>query len=313
VSEETLLPRISVVTPSLNKGRYLRQCIESVLSQDYPNLEFFIVDGGSTDESLSIIQEYGSAISYSVSEPDCGQSDAINKGFRRASGEIVAWLNADDYYFDGVFERVIDVYKDDPTAPFYFGDGLRVDEDGTVISNFSPTGTMIFDRQALIMGLNYILQPSAFINRRSLEQVGYLDVGLRYGMDSDLWIRLSSVGIPRVVPSVLAATREYATTKTALGSFERVEELRQISMKHSGLPMTPGVLCYLLDVIYRTTKQHEKVFPSSYLTDVVLFWEKTQKLLENFNAGPDGFPLNPKEKYPRFGKLHKTMMSKKRQ
>ena len=175
-------------------------------------------------------------------------------------------------------------------------DGLRVDEAGTVISNFSPTGTMVFDRQALIMGLNYILQPSAFINRRSLEQVGYLDVGLHYGMDSDLWMRLSSIGLPRVVTSVLSATREYPMTKTASGSFERVEELRQISMKHSGLPITPGVLCYLLDVLYRTTKQHENVFSPSYLTDIVLFWEKTQKLLEIFNAGPDGFPRKPKEK-----------------
>jgi hypothetical protein len=155
------------------------------------------------------------------------------------------------------------------------------------------------------------LQPSTFINRRSLEQVGYLDVGLHYGMDSDLWMRLSGVGMPRAVTSVLAATREYAMTKTAAGSFERVEELRQISMKHSGLPITPGVLCYLLDVLYRTTKQHEKVFPSSYLTDVILFWKKTQKLLENFNAGPDGFPRKPEEKYPRFGKLYKTMINKK--
>ena len=289
-------PWISVITPSLNQGRYLRQCIESVLSQDYPNLEFFIVDGGSTDESLSIIQEYGSAINYWVSEPDNGQSDAINKGLRRASGELVAWLNADDYYLPGVFEKVIDVYKADPAAPFYFGDGLRVDEAGTVISNFFPTDTKVFNRQALIMGLNYILQPSAFINRRSLVQVGYLDAGLHYGMDSDLWMRLSGIGIPRVVPSALSATREYPTTKTALGSFERVEELRQISMKHSGLPMTPGVLCYLLDVLYRTTKNHENVFPSSYWEDVVLFWKKTQKLLENFNAGPDGFPRKSEEK-----------------
>jgi glycosyltransferase involved in cell wall biosynthesis len=295
MSPDKPLPRISVITPSLNQGRYLRQCIESVFSQDYANLELFIIDGGSTDESLSVIQEYGSAISYWVSEPDSGQSDAINKGFRRASGELVAWLNADDYYLPGVFEKVVDVYKADPTAPFYFGDGLRVDEAGTVISNFSPTGTMVFDRQALIMGLNYILQPSAFINRRSLEQVGYLDVGLHYGMDSDLWMRLSGVGTPRVVSSVLSATREYPMTKTASGSFERVEELRQISMKHSGLPITPGVLCYLLDVLYRTTKQHENVFSPSYLTDIVLFWKKTQKLLENFNAGPDGLPRKPKE------------------
>ncbi len=296
MSQDTLLPRISVITPSLNQGRFLRQCIESVLSQNYRNLEYFIIDGGSTDESLSIIQEYDRAISYWVSEPDSGQSDAINKGFRRASGEIVAWLNADDYYLDGVFERVIDVYKDDQVAPFYFGDGLRVDEGGAVIKNFFPPGKTTFDRQALVLGLNYILQPSVFINRRSLEQAGYLDVQLHYGMDSDLWMRLSNIGMPRVVSAALSATREYAMTKTAEGSFERVEELRKISMKHSGLPITPGVLCYLFDVLHRTAQQHENVFPPFYLTHVVQLWEKTQKLFDIFNARPDGFPRNSKEK-----------------
>ena len=181
--------------------------------------EILIIDGGSTDETLSVIREYESSISYWVSESDSGQSDAINKGFLRSSGEIVAWLNADDYYLPGAFDSVVDAYRADPSAPFYFGDGLRVDETGAVIANFFPAGTLAFDRQALVMGLNYILQPSTFINRRALEQVGYLDTGLHYGLDSDLWMRLSGLGVPRVVPSVLAATREYATTKTASGSF----------------------------------------------------------------------------------------------
>ncbi len=237
---------ISVVTPSLNQGRFLRQCIESVLSQTRSKFEFLIIDGGSTDETLSVIREYESSISYWVSESDSGQSDAINKGFLRSSGEIVAWLNADDYYLPRAFDSVVDAYRADPSAPFYFGDGLRVDETGEVIANFFPTDTLAFDRQALIMGLNYILQPSTFINRRALEQVGYLDTGLHYGLDSDLWMRLSGLGVPRVVPSVLAATREYATTKTASGSFARIEELRMISMKYSGLPITPGVVCYFL-------------------------------------------------------------------
>ena len=211
------------------------------------------------------------------------------------AGDFIVVFVIDDY-LDGVFERVIDVYKDDPTAPFYFGDGLRVDEGGAVIKNFFPPGTTTFDRQALVLGLNYILQPSAFINRRSLEQAGYLDVQLHYGMDSDLWMRLSNIGMPRVVSAALSATREYAMTKTAEGSFERVEELRKISMKHSGLPITPGVLCYLFDVLHRTAQQHEDVFPPFYLTDVVQLWEKTQKLFDIFNARPDGFPRNPKEK-----------------
>ena len=109
-------------------------------------------------------------------------------------------------------------------------------------------------------------------------------------MDSDLWMRLSGVGEPRIIAAALAATREYGTTKTASGSFARVEELRRISMKHSGLPMTPGVLCYLLDTLHRFVQQEPGVFPPTYAGDLVRLWEKTQMLLEPYNAAPDGFP-----------------------
>jgi glycosyltransferase involved in cell wall biosynthesis len=289
------IPKISVITPSLNQGRYLRQCIESILSQHYSNLELIIIDGGSTDESLAIIKEYEDDITFWVSEPDCGQSDGINKGFHRATGELVAWLNADDYYLPGAFQQVAEVHRLDQQAPFFFGDGFRVDESGNVISQFFPPGTLFFDRQALVMGLNYILQPSTFINRRYLDQVGNLDTNLHYGMDSDLWMRLSSIGTPCSVPATLSASREYATTKTASGSFQRIEELRQISMKHSGLDITPGVLCYMLDTLYRFTQQHEEVFPTSYLADISTFWHKTAQLLEVANARPDGFPRSFKE------------------
>ena len=295
MSQRGHLPRISVITPSLNQGRYLRQCIESVVSQGYGNLELLIIDGGSTDETLSIIREYRSAIGYWVSEPDGGQSDAINKGFAKATGELVAWLNADDFYLPGVFDRVAEAYAADPEAPFYFGDGLRVDEAGTPLSNFFPPESLRFDREALVMGLNYILQPSTFINRHHLEQVGYLDASLHYGMDSDIWMRLSSLGTPRAIPVALSATREYGSTKTASGSFVRVEELRQISMKYSGLAVTPGVLCYLLHTLYRFAQQEQNVFPPSYLDDLVRFWRQTQKLLQPYNAAPDGFPRTPEQ------------------
>jgi glycosyltransferase involved in cell wall biosynthesis len=286
-------PKISVITPSLNQGCYLRQCIESILSQDYSNIELIIIDGGSIDESLSVINEFEEKITYWVSEPDHGQSDAINKGFQRASGELVAWLNADDYYLPGAFQQVAEVYRQNQLAPFFFGDGLRVDETGTIISHFFPPGTLAFNRQALVMGLNYILQPSTFINSRSLEQAGNLDTNLRYGMDSDLWMRLSNIGNPCTIPAALSASREYATTKTASGSFQRIEELRRISMKYSGLEITPGVICYMLDTLDRFVKQHEEVFPASYQSDISRFWQKSAQLLEVANARPDGFPRRP--------------------
>ncbi|MGB3309791.1 MAG: glycosyltransferase family 2 protein [Nodosilinea sp.] len=283
-------PRISIIVPSLNQGEYIRQCIESILSQQYPGLELIIIDGKSSDQSVEIIREYDDHISAWVSEHDTGQSDAINKGFKQATGDIVAWLNADDFYLPKSFQHVKDAYQANPSSPLYFGDGFRVGKDGETISKFFPTEKVLFDRQALVMGLNYILQPSTFINRKALIKVGYLDVNLHYGMDSDLWMRLSSIGSPQAIQLPLAASREYETTKTATGSFARVEELRSISMKYSGLPITPGVICYFLDTLYRVVQENDTIYPEGYSEDVTLFWKKTSSLLSLFDARPDGFP-----------------------
>ena len=301
MSQEKPLPKITIITPSLNQARYLRQCIDSILMQDYPYLEYFIIDRGSEDETLSIIKEHESHIDYWVSEADNGQSDAINKGFKKASGDLVAWLNAGDYYLPFTFARAADAYRADPMAPFYFGDGLRVDESGATISKFFPTEKLIFSRLALLMGLNYILQPSTFINRRSLEKVGYLEDRFNYGMDSDLWLKLSEIGTPHAIEAVLAATREYSTTKTASGSFGQIEELRNIAEKHSGLPITPGMVCYYMDTLYRFVQQHDDVFPSHYLKDIIRFWKKTQKLLIDFDADPNGFPKGLSPQTMRIG------------
>lgn len=291
MTDDTHFPRVTVITPSLNQGAYLAQCIQSVADQNYPNLEHFVIDGGSTDATLSVIRDHAALIAYWVSEPDRGQSNAINKGLRRASGELVAWLNADDYYLPGSIEQVVGAYQANLFAPFYFGDGLRVSASAQVMGKFFPPGQLRFDRKALLMGLNYILQPATFINRSALEESGYLDEGLHYGMDSDLWMRLSALGDPCPIQAVLAATREYPSTKTASGSFKRVEELRQISLRHTGLSMTPGVLCYMLDTLSRHAREHEDIFPADYLAEIASFWSKTAKLLERQGATTDGFPL----------------------
>src|SRR5438105_4503434 len=130
------VPRISVVTPSYNQGRFLEQCIKSVLDQGYPNLEYIIIDGGSTDESVAVIRKYQDRLASWVSERDAGQTDAINKGFRRATGEVVAWMNADDFYLPGAFARIAQAYQQSPQASFYFGNGLRVNEAGQEAGRF---------------------------------------------------------------------------------------------------------------------------------------------------------------------------------
>lgn len=289
------LPKISIITPSFNQGIYLEECIRSILDQGYPDLEYFIIDGGSSDDSVQIIQKYADRLTGWVSERDRGQSDAINKGLRQASGELVTWLNADDFYLPEALQAVAQAYQQNPQAPFYFGDGLRVDEQGEKKQNFFPDGMVLFDRGALIHGLNYILQPAAFIRRAALEKAGYLDMNLHYGMDTDLWIRLSVQGEPVAIRSVLAASREHESSKTATGSFKRLEELRLLAEKHSGMPVTPGYLCYFLDTLERFTREQEGTYPAWYREKLVAFWAETGNLLAQYHARPDGFPTLDQE------------------
>ncbi len=283
------LPKISIVTPSLNQGRFLEQCLASIFAQGYSNLECLVVDGASTDQSRRIIEQFSPRVTWWVSEPDGGQSDAINKGFRRATGEVVAWLNADDFYLPGALGAVAAAWKEDPDAPFWFGDGVRADEQGRTIAGYFPGGTVIFNRSALVYGLNYILQPATFINQRCLGQVGYLDPELRWGMDSDLWLKLSALGEPRAIGTPLAATREYAQTKTSTGAFARIEELRRIAERHADVAMTPGVICYLLDTLHRLARQRPDIYPAAYVGSIEAMWSATSGLFDRWGARPEGF------------------------
>lgn len=304
------LPKISIVTPSLNQGRFLEQCLQSILAQQYPNLELIIIDGGSTDGTLEIIHKYAAQITHWVSEPDAGQSDAINKGFQKATGDLVAWLNADDYYLDDSLRTVALAYQQHPEASFIFGDGVRVNEQGIEKSAFWEGQQPVFDRQALIYGLNYILQPACFINHRYLREIGYLNPDLHYGMDTDLWIRLSGAAEPLAIQAVLAASREYGETKTSSGSFARIEELRRIAEKYSGLPLTPGVLCYYLDTLHRLVESHPEHYPEAFRRDLLTFWEKSGALLSQYNARPNGLPS---EQPGHLAQISDQMRSRQRQ
>ncbi|MCC7349985.1 MAG: glycosyltransferase [Phycisphaerales bacterium] len=284
-------PKLSVITPSFNQGEFLEQCIDSVLSQNYPNLEYLILDGGSTDQSPRIIERHRPRLAFAISEKDGGQSDAINKGISRATGDLVAWLNADDFYLPDALRTIAQAYRKYPGGSFYFGDGLRVDRQGKPIAGFFPGGHVRFNRPALLLGLNYILQPSTFMDRKLLQKSGLLDGSLHWGMDGDLWMRLSALAAPVPVDAKLSATREYADTKTSTGSFTRIEELRRISEKHAGAPITPGVLCYFLDTLHRLTRDRPDLYPPAYRADIERFWAATAALMGQFGAGNDGFPL----------------------
>lgn len=286
-------PRISIVTPSFNQGRFLEDCILSVLDQKYPNLEYIIIDGGSSDQSVQIIRSYEDKLASWVSEKDGGQSDGINKGFRKCTGELVAWINADDYYLPGALQIAADAYRSNPSAPFFFGRCLRVDERMQTKGEYVSAPKLIFNREALILGLNYIAQPATFIRRKDLEAVGYLNAALKWGLDNELWIKLSAIARPAPVEHVLAASREYGETKTSSGMFTRIEELRQLGEQFSGVQMTPGSLCYFIDTLYKVVQQHPELYPGEYLAEVTRFWASTSALFARFGADAAGTPTLP--------------------
>lgn len=283
-------PKISIVVPSLNQGQYIRQCIESILAQNYAPLELIVIDGKSEDDTVNIIREYEQHIDYWVSEADSGQSNAINKGFKKATGTLVAWLNSDDFYLPNAFSDVLEAYRKYSEASFYFGNGFRVDSTGEKKEGFCKSKYLVFDREALLYGLNYILQPSTFINAAYLRKIGCLDESLHYGMDSDLWMRLSKEATPIPIRSYLAASREYGETKTSTGSFKRCEELRLVSKKHTGMEMTPGALCYFLDTLHQYSSKHENIFHDQFREQLDSLWVESQSILKEYGCDEVGFP-----------------------
>jgi glycosyltransferase involved in cell wall biosynthesis len=204
---------ISVITPSFNQGQYLQATIQSVLDQQYPALQHLVIDGGSTDGTLDILRHYTKRSSlYWLSEPDNGQAEAINKGFKQATGEIIAWLNSDDIYLPHALQRVADFFEQQPDIDVIYGDYHLIDEQGEVLLQKQE---IPFDYDILLYGLDYISQPTTFFRRRVLEKVGYLDEALHYGLDWEYWLRMAQAGCRfAYLPHYLAATRWHTTAKT---------------------------------------------------------------------------------------------------
>lgn len=290
-------PKISIVTPSLNQGRFLQECIDSIRAQNWQNIEHFIIDGGSTDDTMDIIKRNADWLTGYVSEPDKGAADAINKGIAKCTGDIVAWLNADDFYLPGAFQVVADAYEKHPAASFWFGNGIRTDVDGKETGIFNSTG-ISYDHQALVEGLDYILQPSTFMNRAALNAAGGLDANLRWSFDWDLWIRLAKISTPHAVSARLAASREWGETLTANGGFRRTEELRLVAERHSGDPMTLGALCYWADNMSSYLHSSPEVFSPHTQAALLEFWHEVQKDMQQLNVDSRGNPLPASELLP---------------
>jgi glycosyltransferase involved in cell wall biosynthesis len=202
-------PRVSIITPSFNQAQYLEQTIQSVLGQGYPDLEYILVDGASTDGSVEIIRRYAPYLKYWVSEPDHGQAEAINKGFVRATGDIIAWINSDDFYFSGTVVAAVEALRCHPEWGMVFGDVLSVDGAGNTIN------VMRYDHWGLqeLLSFHIIGQPAVFMRRSVLEQAGYLDPHFHFLLDHHLWLRIANLTPVGYIPQVWAAGRFHADAK----------------------------------------------------------------------------------------------------
>jgi len=223
------LPLVSIITPSLNQGRFIRDTIESVLSQDYPRLEHIVMDGGSDDDTLDILRSYGSRVVWR-SAPDQGQADAVNLGFRLAKGEILGWLNSDDTYHPGAVKAAVGHLAANPDTAVVYGDAYYIDENNAVIGTY-PTEDFDLDR---LSGSCVICQPTAFVRRDALLAVGMLDPALRYCMDYDLWIRLGRRFRIGRLHRFLANSRVHPETKSWSQREEMFREIYAVAERSFG-------------------------------------------------------------------------------
>ena len=208
-------PSITVVTPSLNLGRYIEETIVSVLRQQYPAFEHVVVDGGSTDQTLEILQKYPHL--RWISEPDRGQTDAINKGIRMSSGDIFAYLNADDVYRPGAFQAAAEVFRNDPTTAVLIGDCDVIDEDSRVIGHHRARLKQFEDLLRYWQWGNRfcIPQPAVFLSRQVLDEVGLFDESYDLAMDYEMWLRIAEHQPFTILHQTLAGFRITEETKTS--------------------------------------------------------------------------------------------------
>jgi glycosyltransferase involved in cell wall biosynthesis len=224
-------PKISIVTPSYNQGQYIEETILSVLNQNYPNLEYIIIDGGSTDDTVEIIKKYEDQIYYWASEKDDGQSDAINKGLSMATGEILAWINSDDYYLPNCFFEIADAYHKHRLTnnpEFWFiGNCLAK---GTINWEFK---SKLFTKLDLLRFWDHVIgQPSVFWSK-NLIQHPILNEQLHYAMDLDLWLRMRNKAAPIALNADLSVARYYDDTKTSKGDYKRYLEIKNILIHYN--------------------------------------------------------------------------------
>jgi len=221
-------PLVSIVTPSYNQAPFLEETIQSVLGQEYPDIEYIIVDGGSTDGSVDIIRKYADRLAWWVSEPDGGQTEAINKGFARARGEIFAWLNSDDTYLPKAVGEAVSFLQAHPEVGLVYGDANLIDENGQVLGRFAARQTSY---RKLLRGSVHIPQQAAFWRASLWRQVGPLDPSFYFAMDYDLWVRLAKITEIRYTPQLWANFRLHGDAKTNAADDRCYPEMLRVAQR----------------------------------------------------------------------------------
>lgn len=219
------LPLISIVTPSYNQGRFIRETIESVLTQPYPNIEYWVIDGGSSDKTVNILRSYDTDPRFHwISERDAGQADAVNKGWRRCRGELVGWLNSDDVYLPSALTHLSRPLIERADVDIVYGDAQRVAHDGAPIERMygRPLNLTALLRE------NYINQPAVLQRRRVIEALGPLQTNLHYALDYDFYLRAALQFTMQYVPELCATYRMHEVSKTTTGGSAFAGELAMV-------------------------------------------------------------------------------------
>lgn len=239
MTETARLPLVTVVTPSYNQGRFIEETIISVLSQDYPHIEYLIIDGGSTDDTLEILRKYEDQLAW-ISEPDLGQSHAINKGFKMSSGEIICWLNSDDTFEPGAIERVVCYMNTHADVMMVSGGVNTIDEVGQILE--TKSATIPFDLWSVVYLAQNIHQPATFFRKCIFDVIDLLDESLNWCMDSELWIRIGSRFRVECVAEIFANDRMHSATKTSSGGYKRWLEIVSVQKKYANWVFPFGLL-----------------------------------------------------------------------
>ncbi|MEA3439607.1 MAG: glycosyltransferase family 2 protein [Chloroflexota bacterium] len=224
-------PLVSIVTPSYNQVQFLEETIQSVLNQNYTDIEYIIIDGASTDGSLEIIKRYADRLAYWVSEPDQGQTDAINKGFARASGEILAWINSDDTYQPHTVKEAVEFLNAHPEIGMVYGDANLIDEKGAVIGKFPARQT---DYRRLRRGYVHIPQQASFFRASLWKEVGPLDPTFYFAMDYDLWVRIAHLATIHYHPQLWANFRLHRSGKSVMEDSRCWPEMLRVHQREGG-------------------------------------------------------------------------------